>query len=102
MPAIKEVRENDVYLYSMATVSARNPGPPSLDVNFAPGHKFAYIGYKLVAKCSAFTELGATVKFRIEDALNVTDIDGDDDYQGVNFTTEEGDVEKHDSKCRMR
>ncbi|KAK3800946.1 hypothetical protein RRG08_023601 [Elysia crispata] len=83
--------------------SARNPGPPSLDVNFAPGHKFAYIGYKLVAKCSAFTELGATVKFRIEDALNVTDIDGDDDYQGVNFTTEEdGRFVEVDDRCFPR
>ena len=80
----------------MLTVSARNPGPPSLVFNFAPGHKFAYIGFELVAKCSAFTELGATVKFRIEDAFNVTDIDDDLEYYGIKFTVEEGDTFHHD------
>ena len=74
----------------MLTVSTRNPGPPSLDVNFTPGHKFAYIGPELVAKCSAFTELGATVKFRIGDALNFTTIDSDLNHYGIKFTVEEG------------
>ncbi|KAK3797078.1 hypothetical protein RRG08_013920 [Elysia crispata] len=84
-------------------VSARNPGPPSLVFNFTPGHKFAYIGYKLVAKCSAFTELGAAVKFRIEDAFNVTDIAHDMDYYGIKFTLEEdGRFTEMDDRCFPR
>ncbi|KAK3760881.1 hypothetical protein RRG08_066903 [Elysia crispata] len=83
-------------------VSARNPGPPSLDLNFAPGHKFAYIGYEMVAKCTAFTEMGAVVQFRLGDALGFTAIDGDLDHYGIKFTVEDGRFVKMDDRCFLK
>ena len=80
----------------LLTISARNPGPPSLDFNFAPGHIFAYIGYEMVAKCLTFTELGATVKFRIGDALNFTTIESDLNHYGIKFKVGEDDTFYHD------
>ncbi|RUS70424.1 hypothetical protein EGW08_021814 [Elysia chlorotica] len=65
-------------------MSARNPGPPSLSFKFSHGHRHAYIGYDLHAQCSAFTELGASVKFRMEDNINLTEIGSHDiDYTSL-------------------
>ncbi|KAK3728968.1 hypothetical protein RRG08_066909 [Elysia crispata] len=83
-------------------VSARNPGPPSLDLNFAPGHKFAYIGFEMVAKCTAFTEMGAVVQFRLGDALGFTAIDGDLDHYEIKYTVEDGRFVKMNDRCFLQ
>ncbi|RUS70422.1 hypothetical protein EGW08_021812, partial [Elysia chlorotica] len=73
----------DKHEFICQKISARNPGPPSLSFKFSHGHRHAYIGYDLHAQCSAFTELGASVKFRMEDNINLTEIGS----QGVGYTS---------------
>ncbi|KAK3800943.1 hypothetical protein RRG08_023598 [Elysia crispata] len=69
--------------------SASNPGPPSVDIDLGPGNGFAYIGYEMTAKCSAFTPLGATVRFWIENESGLIDVDRDGAFPGVKFKMEE-------------
>ncbi|RUS70425.1 hypothetical protein EGW08_021815, partial [Elysia chlorotica] len=63
------------YKFICEKISAREPGPPSLSFKFSHGHRHAYIGYDFYAQCSAFTELGVTVTFRMSHNNTIMEFD---------------------------